>query len=113
MSIYAELPLLATVVVFVVDLSGFTASWRGALARFLKVDPGRLRPLRPFDCSLCMTWWTCLAWALARGGLSLLTVAESAALAWLSVPIANILIFIHEWATALLTRGMPSKILKK
>lgn len=111
MSIYAELPLVAVVVVFIVDLSGFTSSWRDALARFLKV--ASLRPLRPFDCSLCMTWWCCLAWAAIRGGFSLLTVTESALLSFLSVPICNAMIFIHEWAVTLIERAMPRKTQKK
>lgn len=111
MSIYAELPLVAVVVVFIVDLSGFTDSWRTALARFLRVTA--IRPLRPFDCSLCMTWWCCLAWAAIRGGLSLLTVTESALLAFASVPINSILIFIHEWLLFIIDKGMPHKTTKK
>lgn len=111
MSIFAELPLVAVVVVFIVDLSGFTNSWRTALARFLKVNA--LRPLRPFDCSLCMTWWCCLAWAAIRGQLTLLTVTESALLAFASVPINSILIFIHEWLVFLLDKALPHKTQKK
>lgn len=111
MSIFAELPLVAVVVVFIVDLSGFTDSWRTALARFLRVTS--LRPLRPFDCSLCMTWWCCLAWAAIRGGFSLLTVTESALLAFASVPINSILIFIQEWLLFIIDKGMPHKTTKK
>lgn len=111
MSIFAELPLVAVVVVFIVDLSGFTSSWRTALARFLRVTS--LRPLRPFDCSLCMTWWCCLAWAAIRGGFSLLTVTESALLAFLSVPINSAMIFIHEWLVFLIEAALPHKTQKK
>lgn len=74
MSIYAQLLLLAWVVVFIVDLSGVTGSVAGWLGR------DRLR--RPWSCSLCMTWWVCLAWAAATGSLSVPVIAYTAALAW-------------------------------
>lgn len=96
MTIYAQLPIVAAVVVYIVDVSGFTQSWRGLLARWLHVHEDALRPLKPFDCGLCMTWWTCLAYALAAGELSLLTVAESALLSHLSIPIGALLVFIRE-----------------
>lgn len=92
MSIYAELPLVAAIVVFIVDLSGFTDSWRGALQRWLKVKA--LGPVKPFDCSLCMTWWTTLAYALITGNLSLPVVAYCAALSSLSNTFALLMGFI-------------------
>lgn len=96
MSIYLQLPIVAAIVVYIVDVSGFTQSWRGLVARCLKVREENLRPLKPFDCGLCMTWWTCLAYALAVGELSLLTVAEAALLSHLSIPIGALLVFIRE-----------------
>ena len=92
MSIYIQLPLVAAIVVFIVDLSGFTDSWRGALQRWLKVKA--LGPVKPFDCSLCMTWWTTLAYALITGNFSLPVVAYCAALAALSNTFALIVGFI-------------------
>ena len=92
MSIYAELPLVAAIVVFIVDLSGFTDSWRGALQRWLHIKA--LGPVKPFDCSLCMTWWTTLAYALITGNLSLPVVAYCAALAALSNTFALLMGFI-------------------
>lgn len=82
MTIYIQLLLVAAIVVFIVDLSGFTDSWRNALQRWLKVKA--LGPVKPFDCSLCMTWWTTLAYALITGNFSLPVVAYCAALAALS-----------------------------
>ena len=111
MNIYAELPLVAVVVVFIVDLSGFTGSWRGCLARVLGVRD--LRPLRPFDCSLCMTWWCCLGWAALRGSLSLPTVAASALLAFLSGPLGQLMVLINEWLTHLLEAAWPHKTTRK
>ena len=82
MSIYTDLLLLAVVVVYVVDLSGFTDSWRSGLARALGVKA--LKPIKPFDCSLCMTWWTCLIYAICTGYFTLPVIAYCALMSLLS-----------------------------
>ena len=43
MNIYVKILLTAWLVVFVVDLSGFTQTWKAALGRWLHVEPGNLR----------------------------------------------------------------------
>ena len=105
MAIYIELLLVALVTIYIVDISGFTESWRDALARWLKV--ASLRPLKPFDCGLCMTWWVCLIYALCVGQLSIGTIAFSALLSHLSNPIGQGLIFIREWITWIFDKLMP------
>lgn len=94
MSIYLQLPIIAFIVVFIVDISGFTDAWRDGLARALKVQ--ELRPLKPFDCSLCMTWWVCLLYPVFTGDFCLLTIAEAAGLSFLSRTIYAFLLFISE-----------------
>lgn len=89
-----DLILVACVTIFIVDLSGFTDTWRSALARILRVQA--LKPLPPFDCSLCMTWWVCLIYALASGRFSLPVVAFIALLAFLSNPIGQLLLLVRE-----------------
>ncbi len=98
MSIYVNLFLVAVVIVYIVDLSGFTQSWRSGVARLLGVAPSRLRPLPPFDCGQCATWWTCLVWALCAGRLSLPVVAYCAALAFLSGPLGQLALLVRETA---------------
>lgn len=105
MSIYLQQFILAAVVVFIVDLSGFTDSWRDALARALHIR--NLRPLKPFDCSLCMTWWTCLIYPLCTGDFSLLTLANAAALALLSQPLSAVMLFIVESLNWLFNKITP------
>lgn len=80
MNIYIELLLLALVVVFIVDLSGFTQTWKNALGRWLHVDAYNLH-VKPFDCSLCMVWWVTLAATLIAGQCCLATIAYCAFLA--------------------------------
>lgn len=102
--IYTELATVALIVDYIVGASGFTQSWRSALAKRLGLKEHQMRPLKPFDCATCMTWWCCLAWALIRHDLTLWTVAASAALSLLSIPITDLLLFIREGASALLRK---------
>lgn len=97
MSIYLQLLLLAVVVVYCVDVSGFTQSWRNLLARWLGLPNGdALRPLPPFDCGKCATWWACVIYTLAAGEFSLPALAFCAALSLLSETICSLMLFIRE-----------------
>ena len=107
MNIYIDLILVAFITIYIVDISGFTESWRSALAGFLKMDVENMKPIPPFDCSLCMTWWVCLIYSLCVGQISLGTIAFSALLSHLSNPISCALIFIREWITWLVDKLMP------
>lgn len=102
MSIYLQLFFIALVVVYIVDLSGFTDSWRGALARWLKVPA--LRPLPPFDCGQCMVWWVTIIWALCCGRLTLAVLAYCAALAFLAIVLGDLLDTIREAFLALINK---------
>ena len=105
MQIYIDLLLVALITIYIVDISGFTESWRGWCANILHIS--HLKPLPPFDCSLCMTWWVCLIYALCVGQISLGTIAFSALMSHLSNPISCALIFIREWITWLVDKLMP------
>ncbi len=85
---YWNLFLLATIVVFVVDVSGVVDALKAALGRWLG---GTVSRLKPFDCSLCMVWWCGLIYVLVAGHLSLCTVAFVALLAACSVQIGGLL----------------------
>lgn len=104
-NIYIDLILLALVTIYVVDVSGFTESWRGLLMEILRIS--RMRPLKPFDCGTCMTWWVCLIYPIITGDISLGTIAFSALLSHLSNPISCALIFIREWITWIFDKLMP------
>ena len=105
MNIYIDLFLVALVTIYIVDISGFTDSWRDALAGFLKVNA--IKPLPPFDCGKCMAWWVCIFFALFTGHLNMGTIAFSALMSHLSNPIGEALIFIREWMTWIINRLMP------
>ena len=94
MNVYLEMILVSATVVYIVDLSGFTESWRDALARWLRV--GTIRPLPPFDCGQCMSWWVCLVYAVCVGEFSLGTVAWSAFLAFMSTVTSSLLLLARD-----------------
>lgn len=107
MKIYIDLLLVALITIYIVDISGFTDSWRTALARSLKISESAMRPLKPFDCGKCMTWWVCLIYPICTGDISLGTIAFSALLSHLSNPIGELMIFIREWMIQIIDRLMP------
>lgn len=107
MKIYIDLLLLALITIYIVDISGFTESWRTALARSLKISESAMRPLKPFDCGKCMTWWVCLIYPICTGDISLGTIAFAALLSHLSNPIGELMIFIREWMIHIIDRLMP------
>lgn len=110
MNIYIELLLLATLVVYIVDLSGWTETWLSWLSRFTsRYGRGPVRELRPFSCSLCMVWWCCLAWLLYRHAFTIPLIAYSAGLSFFSNTIQNLCISIREallTLTTMMTRWM-------
>ena len=107
MNIYLQQLVLAAAVVYIVDVSGFTESWRNAIARWLHVS--ELRALPPFDCGKCMTFWSTLALAAINGQLHLLTFAASSALALLSKSFSSVMIFISETIEAYFDSITPNR----
>ena len=104
MKTYIDLLLIAVITIYVVDLSGFTQSWRSAIARRLKAKD--LKPIRPFDCGQCMTWWVCIIFSLATDTFSIPILAYIALLSFLSIPIGQTLIFTREGLSFLINRLM-------
>ena len=105
MNIYIDLLLVAAITIYVVDVSGFTESWRSLVATKLHLT--RMRDLPPFDCGQCMTWWVCLIYPIITGDISLGTIAFAALLSLLSIPIGQVMIFIREWITHIINKLMP------
>ena len=97
MSIYIDLLLLAAIVTWVVDCSGFTDTLLDLASSFTRrFGYGPVKNLRPFTCSLCSVWWSCLLWCILRNSFTLPTIACCAALAGLSKTLAKVFIFITE-----------------
>lgn len=97
-----DILMVALIVIYIVDVSGFTDSWRNALKEVLQV--GRLKPLPPFDCSRCMVWWSCLIYSAIVGTISIPVIAYCALLSLLSNPLGQIMIFIREALSGLIDK---------
>lgn len=93
MNPYTDLLFLTLIVVFIVDVSGFTESWLAAFSKWLGYT---VREFKPFTCSLCMTWWTGVIYAIATGRFCIPILAYVALMAFLSFPFSQLLIFIRE-----------------
>ena len=93
MNPWTDLLFLTFVVVYIVDVSGWTDTWLGWLSRWLGHT---VTSLKPFSCSLCMTWWSGILYLLITGRFCLPLLAYVAALSWLSFTLSEVLIFIQE-----------------
>ena len=104
MKAYIDLLLIAAITIYIVDLSGFTESWRGMIAKWLNISESALRPLPPFDCGKCATWWACIIYSLCTGSFSLAILAYIALLSFLSIPLGQFFIFIREGLNYLISK---------
>lgn len=86
--IYLELIMLTVVVVFVVDVSGFLDTIKIWLSKWLDK---KVSSLKPFDCSLCMTWWVGIVYALFQNEFTLPVVTFICCLAVLAYPISELI----------------------
>lgn len=98
--------LLALITIYIVDLSGFTESWKSGIATLLGVKVESLKSLKPFDCGKCMTWWVCNIGAIVLHNWTLPMVAFIALLSFLSYPMGQMMIFIREALLSLINKLM-------
>lgn len=72
-----NLLLLQLIIVFIIDISGFVDTMKAKLAKLL--TKGKFKSsyyrLRPFDCSLCATFWTGLIFLLITHQFTLTYIA--------------------------------------
>ena len=91
---------IAILCCFVIN-SGAVDSLKRALWRWLKGNvPYRDFPLKPFDCELCLTWWSGVLYLLFCGNLSLLALLYVALVAWCTpiiVEVLQLLVDIPRW----------------
>lgn len=72
-----DLILIAVIVVFIIDISGVVNSIKSGLKWVMtkgKLNSSDYR-LKPFDCSLCMNFWTSLIYLLIIGKFTLPYIA--------------------------------------
>lgn len=93
-----ELLMVAAIVVFIIDVSGFKETF----LNFVSHLTGKtVQHLRPFTCSLCMTWWMGILWLLLSHSLNLYALAVLCIISALTRPIAGLYILLIEAVSAL------------
>lgn len=88
-----DLLLITTIIVFIIDLSGFiqeieTIIWR---RYFPKLPRDIIHIPKPFSCSLCLTFWSGLAYLIITGQISIPLIAFTCLLAYSTPIIGDIL----------------------
>lgn len=98
-----KLLLLTTIIVFIVDVSGFVNEMKRIAfkALFPKKEYNPFR-IKPFDCSLCMTFWSGLTTIVIFGEITLLNIFMVSMFALFAENIKHILEFLKDcigWIT--------------
>lgn len=93
-----DILFIAVICVVIIDISGFTDSWKSGLKRIL--TKGRFSEpnysLKPFDCSFCVTWWTGVVYMLITHSMSLWMTAYLLGICVMTPVIRDIIILIRE-----------------
>ena len=98
LTVLINLLLIQLLVVFIVDLSGVMTHIKKAIWKWLK---GKDKPykdfeMKPFDCSLCTTWWTGLIYLLITHSFTIPYILVVAGLAFLASTAASLLQLIKD-----------------
>jgi len=93
-----DILLLAAIIVFVVDLSGFTQTWKKWLGKWLGVQIGDVPPL---DCSLCLTFWAGLVYLIVEHDFTIPALAYLALVSYCTGLMGEILTAVRELIAAL------------
>lgn len=78
MMIVLDLFLISCISVFIIDVSGFISTLKHFIVKkLLKMHKYTEISLKPFDCSLCISWWACFVYLIVSHQLTipLITVA--------------------------------------
>ena len=96
--------IISVIWVLILDLSGFACTIDKTLYKiFYRGRPYREDAhFKPFDCSLCMTWWTGLLYLLITHTLSIFNIAILLVFAWSTTMEKDIFILIKDIVTKLL-----------
>ena len=96
--------IISVIWVLILDLCGFALTIDKLLYRiFYKNRPFRDDAhFKPFDCSLCMTWWTCLIYLIVVNALTLPNIAIALLFAWGTTIEKDVLIFVKDLITKII-----------
>lgn len=95
-----KLLLIAIFWVFITDLSGIIGSIQYGLSKW--VGKTLFIP-KPFNCSLCMTFWTGLAYLIIYGYLNLIGLAALSLVSVMTPQVKDIIIMMKDIVTSIIT----------
>lgn len=101
---------IAVIWVVILDLTDFMSTIKGWISSILtkgKSHNSEYR-LKPIDCSLCMSWWSILAYIIIVDQLSLVNIMLALLIAWLTPVIKDTLILINTLINTLITKLMKT-----
>lgn len=93
-----ELILLTCVICFIIDVSGFIDEFKIFAFRFIYGNTVKYREfsIKPFDCSLCATWWCTLIYAFIFDSITIQNIAICGVLSMLAEPIGQSLMLLRD-----------------
>ena len=101
-----ELILIQLIIVFIIDLSGVVDSIKLFISKHLtknKIVTTNFS-IKPFDCSLCTTWWIGLIYLLICHSFTIPYIALVALLSYLTPLSSSILLLIKDLAIFLINK---------
>lgn len=100
---FLELLILTVIICYLIDLSGIIGSVKWFIWKRICKGIGRPENIRlkPFECSLCMTFWIGLIFLILTAQLSLINVLMVCLLSFLSKNVTGLLRWIQEALVAL------------
>lgn len=97
-----DLLLITVITCYMVDISGIVDSLKTPVAYLISkyykinIDPEFVNIPKPFSCSLCMTFWMCLAYVLMNGELSLYTLCLCSLMSMFARNVTGFLSWLSE-----------------
>ena len=100
-----ELLMITIIVVYIIDLSGAINSIKYGIWKWLRGNkPYKEYQFKPFDCSLCMSFWIGLIWLFLSHSMSLKYIMILCLFSYLSDVIGDILRLIKDILITLMSK---------
>lgn len=93
-----NLLIIQFITVFIVDISGVVDSIKTGIKWIL--TKGKMKDsdyrLKPFDCSICMTFWSGLIYLICTSEFTFINIAIVCALAALTMETKNLILLVKD-----------------
>lgn len=99
-----DLLLITFVICFIIDISGIVESVKKLISTKLLGFKSTDFSIKPFDCSLCMTWWVGLIYIYCIGQMSILGVFVVAMFSFMASNITVLMLAIKDLIGSLINK---------